>query len=52
VYFNNFSNLASLRGNFTFVPANKLTFTANIAISNNHVRLPLNDGQAAERFRG
>ena len=43
VYFNNFSNLASLRGNFTFVPANTLTFTANVALSNNHVRLPLND---------
>jgi len=43
VYFNNFSRLKSLRGNFTFVPTNTLTFTANIALSNNHVRLPLND---------
>ena len=43
VYFNNFSNLNSLRGNFTFVPTDKLTFTTNVALSNNHVRLPLND---------
>ena len=43
VFFNNFSNLKSVRGNFTFVPSNKLTFTTNVALSNNHVRLPLND---------
>lgn len=43
VYFNNFSNLKSLRGNFTFVPTDKLTFTTNVALSNNHIRLPLND---------
>jgi TonB-dependent starch-binding outer membrane protein SusC len=43
VYFNNFSNLRSLRGNFTFVPTNTLTFSTNVAFSNNHVRLPVND---------
>ena len=43
VYFNNFSNLNSLRGNFTFVPTDKLTFTTNVALSNNDIRLPLND---------
>ncbi len=43
VYFNNFSNLGSLRSNFTFVPSNTLTFTTNVAFSNSHVRLPLND---------
>jgi TonB-linked SusC/RagA family outer membrane protein len=43
VYFNNFSNLKSLRGNFTFLPTTRLTFTANVALGNHHVRLPLND---------
>lgn len=43
VYFNNFSNLESLRSNFTLVPSNQLTFTINVALSNNHLRLPLND---------
>jgi TonB-linked SusC/RagA family outer membrane protein len=43
VFFNNFSNLRSFRGNFTFLPTNKLTFTTNVALSHNHVRLPLND---------
>jgi len=43
VFFNNFSNVETLRGNFTFVPANTLTFSTNVALSHNHVRLPLND---------
>ncbi len=43
VLFNNFSNLRSVRGNFTIVPAKTLTFTTNVALSRTHVRLPLND---------
>ncbi len=43
VYFNNFSNLSSLRGNFAFVPTSTLTMTTSVALSRNHVRLPLND---------
>ena len=47
VYFNNFSNLNSVRGNFSFVPSNKVTFSTSIAYSKNHIRLPLNDNVAA-----
>jgi TonB-dependent SusC/RagA subfamily outer membrane receptor len=43
VFFNNFSNRSSIRGNFAFNPSNRLTFTTSLAISHNHVRLPLND---------
>jgi hypothetical protein len=43
VYFNNFQTLNTLRGNFSFVPTNKLTFATNIGLSHNHYRLPLND---------
>jgi len=47
VYFNNFANLGSVRGNFSFVPSNKLTFSTSIAYSKNHIRLPLNDNAAS-----
>ena len=47
VYYNNYSTLNSLRGNFSFVPTNKLTFTTNVQLSHNHLRLPLNDNVAA-----
>jgi len=47
VYFNNYSTLNSLRGNFSFVPSNKLTFSANVGLSHNHLRMPLNDNVAA-----
>ena len=47
VYFNNFQTLNTLRGNFSFVPTNKLTFATNIGLSHNHYRLPLNDNVAA-----
>jgi TonB-linked SusC/RagA family outer membrane protein len=43
VYFNNFSNLNSLRGNFTFAATSTLTVSTSVALSHNHVRLPLND---------
>jgi len=43
VYFNNFSNLTSVRGNVTLVPTNTLAFTTNVAVSRSHLRLPLND---------
>src|SRR5687768_6265543 len=43
VQFNNFSNLSSLRGNFSVVPATALTFSTNVALSRSHIRLPLND---------
>ena len=46
VYYNNYSNLRSLRGNFSFVPTTKLTFSTNVGVSNNHIRLPLNDNVA------
>jgi TonB-linked SusC/RagA family outer membrane protein len=46
VYFNSFSDLNSARGNFSFVPSNTLSFSANIGLSNNHIRLPLNDNVA------
>lgn len=46
VYFNNAADLRSLRGNFSFVPTNKLTFTTNVALSKNYVRLPLSDNAA------
>jgi TonB-linked SusC/RagA family outer membrane protein len=46
VYYNNFSNLKSLRGNFSFVPSTTLTFTSNVGLSRNHIRLPLNDNAA------
>jgi len=44
VFFNNFSKLRSLRGNFVFVPTNTFTFSTHVALSRTHVRLPLNDG--------
>ena len=40
---NNFSNLRSLRANIALVPASTFTFTTNVGLSRNHVRLPLND---------
>jgi TonB-linked SusC/RagA family outer membrane protein len=46
VYYNNFSNLNSLRGNFTFIPSPKLSFATSVDISRHHVRLPLNDNIA------
>jgi TonB-linked SusC/RagA family outer membrane protein len=46
VYFNSFSDLNSARGNFSFVPSNTLSFSANVGLSNNHIRLPLNDNVA------
>ncbi|MFA6168266.1 MAG: SusC/RagA family TonB-linked outer membrane protein [Gemmatimonadaceae bacterium] len=45
-YFNNFANLNSIRGNFSFAPTNKLSFSTSVGISHNHVRLPLNDNAA------
>lgn len=47
VYFNNFSNLTSVRGNFSFVPSNELTFSTSVAYSKNHIRLPLSDNAAS-----
>ncbi|MES2177849.1 MAG: SusC/RagA family TonB-linked outer membrane protein [Gemmatimonadota bacterium] len=46
VYYNNQSDLSSLRGNFSFVPTSTLAFTTNVALSHNHIRLPLNDNAA------
>lgn len=46
VNLNNYSNLGSLRGNFTFIPSDKLTFSTNVDLSSSHVRLPLNDNIA------
>ena len=46
VNLNNYSKLGSLRGNFSFVASNKLTFNTNLSFSQNHVRLPLNDNIA------
>ena len=46
VNLNNYSRLGSLRGNFSFVPSSKLSFNTNLAYSQNHVRLPLNDNIA------
>ena len=46
VYYNSFSDLNSARGNFSFLPSSNLTFTANMGLSRNHVRLPLNDNVA------
>ena len=46
VYYNNYSNLGSLRGNFSFVPTSKLTFTTNVGLSHSNIRLPLNDNAA------
>ena len=43
VYLNNFSTLTSLRGNVAFAPASAVTVTTSVALSRNHVRLPLND---------
>lgn len=43
VQFNNFSNLGSIRANLGFVPSERLTFTTNVALSRNHIRLPIND---------
>jgi TonB-linked SusC/RagA family outer membrane protein len=46
VNLNNYSRLGSLRGNFSFVPTSKLSFNTNLAYSQNHIRLPLNDNIA------
>jgi TonB-linked SusC/RagA family outer membrane protein len=46
VNLNNFANLGGLRGNFSFVPSDKLNFSTNIDYSRHHVRLPLNDNIA------
>ncbi|HEX6573544.1 MAG TPA: SusC/RagA family TonB-linked outer membrane protein [Gemmatimonadaceae bacterium] len=46
VNLNNYSNLGSLRGNFSFVPSDKLSFSTNIDYGRSHVRLPLNDNIA------
>src|SRR6266513_4619159 len=46
VNLNNYSRLGSLRGNFSFTPSSKLSFNTNLAYSQNHVRLPLNDNIA------
>jgi len=46
VNFNNYSRLGSLRANFSFVPTSKLSFNTNLAYSQNHIRLPLNDNIA------
>ena len=46
VNLNNYSNLGSLRGNFSFAPSNKLNFATNIDLGRSHIRLPLNDNIA------
>jgi TonB-linked SusC/RagA family outer membrane protein len=46
VNLNNYARLGALRGNFSFVPSNKLTFTTNLSYNQNHIRLPLNDNIA------
>ena len=43
VMYNNFSNLRSLRANISLIPSSTVTFTTNVGLSRNHVRLPLND---------
>jgi TonB-dependent SusC/RagA subfamily outer membrane receptor len=46
VNLNNYSNLGSIRGNFSFIPSDKLNFSTNIDVSRSHIRLPLNDNIA------
>ncbi|MEO5589397.1 MAG: TonB-dependent receptor plug domain-containing protein, partial [Gemmatimonadaceae bacterium] len=46
VNLNNYANLGSVRGNFAFMPSDKLTFNTNVDLSRSHVRLPLNDNIA------
>ncbi|MGK2962254.1 MAG: SusC/RagA family TonB-linked outer membrane protein [Gemmatimonadaceae bacterium] len=46
VNLNNFARLGGLRGNFTFNPNDKLSFSTNIDYGKHHVRLPLNDNIA------
>jgi TonB-linked SusC/RagA family outer membrane protein len=46
VNLNNYSNLGSIRGNFSFIPSDKLNFSTNIDIGRSHIRLPLNDNIA------
>ena len=46
VFYNNYSNRSSVRGNFRFFPTDELNFSVNASYSNNHVRLPLNDNIA------
>ena len=46
VNLNNFANLGGLRGNFVFVPSDKVTFSTTMDYSRHHVRLPLNDNIA------
>jgi TonB-linked SusC/RagA family outer membrane protein len=46
VNLNNFANLDGVRGNFSFVPSDKLTFATTLDYSRHHVRLPLNDNIA------
>lgn len=43
VFFNNFSNLRSVRANVTMAPTKTLSFSTHVAVSRSHVRLPLND---------
>lgn len=46
VYNTNFSDRSSLRGNFRFLPTEKLDLSFNINYANNHLRLPLGDNTA------
>lgn len=46
VHVNNFANRNSIRGNFSFVPSDKLNFATNVTFARNHVRLPLSDNNA------
>ena len=46
VNLNNFASLNGVRGNFSFVPSDKVTFSTTLDYARNHVRLPLNDNIA------
>lgn len=46
VYYTNFSDRSSLRGNFRFLPTEKLDLSFNVNYANNHLRLPLGDNTA------
>lgn len=46
VNLNNYANHGSVRGNFSFIPSDKLNFSTNIDLSRSHIRLPLNDNIA------
>ncbi len=43
VQYNNFSNLNTLRGNFSITPSPAVRFTTNVNVSRSHIRFPLND---------